>query len=196
MLWASDSQKSRVVSYPGNATKMQHVATDADKTSGTQDEVLTHWRTRAMTLLSGRLLQVSEKPVVTRFWLFELSVKNLLMWNMLELPFGDIVKVQQSQPRASNAKRIKKVQNFMRTDGLAKNLRLSALGLRLCMIATNLTGQKHTRQSSSKASTESSGRKREPMLLRLAGGAPWAMPKYHRSQNYYKQYFQQCFRDK
>ena len=78
-----------------------------------------------------------KSPAGISFWLFELSLKNPL-----------IIKVQRSQPMESTASSVKKVQTFMRTDGLAKNLRLSALGLQLCLIATNLTEQKQTRQSS------------------------------------------------
>ena len=150
--------------FNGDLGKFQHIS-DYEATA----EMVTGLQAKGMTALAAKTLFVSEVPVVTRFWLFEAAIKNLLLWHLLDLPFGRIVQVSQSKPRPSNDLRLKRVRSYMEKDGAGKELRLSVLGLRVCMVATRFTGKKHLRTAAA-VSTKKDKSNAEPMLLRLARG--------------------------
>ena len=151
--------------FNADITNFQHIAKPQDCTHS--EDFINGLRSKGMGALVSKLLHVSEVPVVTRFWLFEAAVQNLLLWHLLQLPFRQIVQPHQTQPRPANAKRLKRVQEYMSKPGVGKELRLSTLGMRVCMVATNVTGQKRNRAT---ATVKDDKPKPDPMLVRLARG--------------------------
>ena len=113
-----------------------------------------------------RCLRSEERPVTTRFWLFEGCVQTLFRWKLLDLPAADVLQTGVQKPRASNQKRITRVRRYLEDNNTRFQLAVACLCLRLTSLATSITGQKNRRCSSDSAQAEV----RDPLLVRLARG--------------------------
>ena len=113
-----------------------------------------------------RCLRSEERPVTTRFWLFEGCVQTLFRWKLLDLPVADVLQTGVQKPRASNQKRISRVRRFLEDENARFLLALACLCLRLTSLATSITGQKNRRTSGEAPEMDV----REPLLVRLARG--------------------------
>ena len=92
--------KQLLETLTGDISKLQHIV-QVEETS--EDDLFVH-RSKAMAALVAKLLYVSEVPVVTRFWLYEEAIKNLLLWHLLQLPFEGIMQVRNRRAKPPNSK--------------------------------------------------------------------------------------------
>ena len=115
-----------------------------------------------------RCLRSEERPVITRFWLFEGCVQTLFRWKLLDLPAADVLQTG-AQQRANNQKRIARVRKYLEAEDARFQLALACLCLRLTSLATSITGQKNRRGASDSAVDAQAG-VCVPLMVRLARG--------------------------
>ena len=110
-------------------------------------------RARVYQVLYRHVLQVEERPVVTRFWLFTNCVFCFLRMSVLRLPAGlfDLSCTSES------SNRLKAFQKWWSDPLTDTYLRKAALCLRLTQFAVNLSARKRTSDA-------------VPVLVRLAFG--------------------------
>jgi hypothetical protein len=60
-----------------------------------------------------RCLRSEERPVITRFWLFEGCVQTLFRWKLMDLPAADVLQTGVQQHRANNQTRITRVRKYL-----------------------------------------------------------------------------------
>ena len=116
-----------------------------------------------------RCLRSEERPVITRFWLFEGCVQTLFRWKLLDLPAADVLQTG-AQQRANNQKRIARVRKYLEAEDARFQLALACLCLRLTSLATSITGQKNRRGASDSAVDAQAGVCVPLMVRRCPGG--------------------------
>ena len=122
-----------------------------------------------MTLeLERACLRSEERPVTTRFWLFEGCVQTLFRWKLFNLPATDVLQTGVKKQRATSHKRIMRVRGYLEAPGTHFQLAVACLCLRLTSLVTSITGQKNRGRSS--GSPETGHEDRHPLMVRLARG--------------------------
>jgi hypothetical protein len=116
-----------------------------------------------------RCFRSEERPVITRFWLFEGCVQTLFRWKLMDLPAADVLQTGVQQHRANNQKRITRVRKYLEAEDTRCQLALACLCLRLTSLATSITGQKNRRGDRDSAVDAQAG-VRVPLMVRLARG--------------------------
>ena len=129
--------------------------------------------------LQRYLLQVEEKPVVTRFHLFADCVYCLLRWKLFGICPETVLQSSVVNKMQRTRRRLSGVQAYLKEPQTDLDLICSALCLQLAMYATNLTGQKVVslaRGASGEDWRRGSADENEPTLVKLARGhvASWS----------------------
>ena len=118
--------------------------------------------------LERSCLRSEERPVTTRFWLFEGCVQTLFRWKLFNLPAADVLQTGVKKHRATSHKRIMRVRGYLEAPGTHFQLAVACVCLRLTSLVTSITGQKNRGRSS--GSPETGHEDRHPLLVRLARG--------------------------
>jgi hypothetical protein len=114
-----------------------------------------------------RCLRSEERPVITRFWLFEGCAQTLFRWKLMDLPAADVLQTGMQHQRANNQKRITLAQKYSGAEDARFQLALACLRLRWTSLATSTTGQTNRRGASDSAVDAQAG-VRIPLMVRLA----------------------------
>ena len=96
---------------------------------------------------------------MSRFFLFAEAVYGLLRWCILPVSLLQVLELHRSKPRPTNARRITRVRAFMGSPAAVPEVKMSAVCLKLTVIATSLTARK-----------PSDAKPGVPLLVLLASG--------------------------
>ena len=138
-----------MVLWNRDLSKVEHVRQEGD--------VAEDIRCEMFVTLHRLILQIQDRPIVTRFWLFTECVFTLARAKLLGLP-GSIFTLRTVKPQMINQKRIKNVQSYYNAIASDGEVREAALCLQLTLHITNITAKTRL------------GDGAEPLLVRLGNG--------------------------
>ena len=96
-------------------------------------------------------MRSEERPVTTRFWLFEDCAQTLFRRKIMDLGVVDVLQTGVQHQRASNQKGITRVRKYLDEEGIRCPMARACVCLRLTSLATSIPGQKHGRCYSNSA---------------------------------------------
>lgn len=121
--------------------KMQHVIMQNSRGAAGEEDLLLNVQQRFFLVLYRWILQMEERPVVTRFFLFAKCVAGLLRLLLLGIPTS-VFSTQWVRPRKENQKRLQRFRAYMDDASTPQELRVACLCLQLTEHATSITSQK------------------------------------------------------
>ena len=102
--------------------------------------------------LQRQLVWVEDKPTITRFWLFGACIFAMLRLCLLGVDIGRLLTMRAVKPRPRNQRRIASVVAFFRRADTPVSIRVAALCMRLCLIATSISAKKPRRRDEARSS--------------------------------------------